>query len=258
MNDQTEVIEPNRQLETRSQTAPAIALLNVFDRVISDPTIDLARVKELMAMQREAMAIQANVEYSTAMSLAQGDMTTAIRVNRPNTQTKSRYADYHAVDKVIRPVYAAHGLSLSFKTGESKLPDHIKIICHVKHTGGHVEIHDIDMPADGKGAKGGDVMTKTHATKSAVTYGMRTLAIMIFNLSIEGDDDGNQAGGRQTIELISEEECQALNMALTETKSNIDAFLKLFRIECLPDLPKARFAEAMAKIEKKKAQGAKK
>jgi hypothetical protein len=32
------------------------------------------------------------------------------------------------------------------------------------------------MPGDGKGAKGGDVMTKTHATGAALSYGQRYLA----------------------------------------------------------------------------------
>jgi hypothetical protein len=50
------------------------------------------------------------------------------------------------------------------------------------------------MPADGKGAKGGDVMTRTHATGSALSYGMRYLLKMIFNVAVgEDDDDGNDA-----------------------------------------------------------------
>lgn len=53
--------------------------------------------------------------------------------------------------------------------------------------------YQIDMPADGKGAKGGDVMTKTHATGAAASYGMRYLLKMIFNVAIgEEDRDGNK------------------------------------------------------------------
>jgi hypothetical protein len=51
------------------------------------------------------------------------------------------------------------------------------------------------MPVDGKGARGGDVMTKTHAMGSGISYGMRYLLRMIFNLAIDQDDDGNAAGG---------------------------------------------------------------
>ena len=65
--------------------------------------------------------------------------------------------------------------------------------------GGYTRRYHIDMPADGKGAKGGDVMTRTHATGSAVSYGKRYLLIMIFNLTMGGEyeDDGNAAGGQK-------------------------------------------------------------
>jgi hypothetical protein len=52
------------------------------------------------------------------------------------------------------------------------------------------------MPIDTKGARGGDVMTRTHATGSAYTYGKRYLLIGMFNLAIGDDDDGNTAGRR--------------------------------------------------------------
>jgi hypothetical protein len=48
------------------------------------------------------------------------------------------------------------------------------------------------MPTDGKGAKGGDVMTKTHAAGAGMQYGMRYLLKGIFNVAIgEEDKDGN-------------------------------------------------------------------
>jgi hypothetical protein len=51
------------------------------------------------------------------------------------------------------------------------------------------------MPADGKGARGNDVMTKTHAAGSAMSYGMRYLLKLIFNVAVgvDLDDDGNGA-----------------------------------------------------------------
>jgi len=52
------------------------------------------------------------------------------------------------------------------------------------------------MPADGKGPQGAAVMSKTHATGSALTYAQRYLLKLIFNLAIgDDDDDGNSAAG---------------------------------------------------------------
>jgi hypothetical protein len=53
----------------------------------------------------------------------------------------------------------------------------------------------VDMPIVTQGLRGGDMMTRSHATMSAITYGKRALEIMMFNLAIGDDDDGNRAGG---------------------------------------------------------------
>jgi hypothetical protein len=64
------------------------------------------------------------------------------------------------------------------------------------HVSGATRRYQIDMPIDTKGARGGDVMTRTHATGSAFSYGKRYLLIGMFNLAIGDDDDGNAAGRR--------------------------------------------------------------
>ena len=65
------------------------------------------------------------------------------------------------------------------------------------------------MPADGKGAQGRDVMTRTHATGSAVSYGRRYLLLMIFNIAVGGeDDDGNAAGKRDNPHTVRPEDVE--------------------------------------------------
>jgi len=96
------------------------------------------------------------------------------------------------------------------------------------------------MPADGKGAKGGDVMTKTHAAGAAGSYGARYLIKGIFNVAV-GDDglDGNEVRGRapEPPALISnadvaliEQYCHALG---GNTRS---AMLNAYKVEAIPDL----------------------
>jgi hypothetical protein len=119
-----------------------------------------------------------------------------IATDSNNPSTKSRYASYFALDKSLRPIYARHGFALSFGTGEIPQENYIRVLCYVSHSAGFTRTYHVDMPADGKGAKGGDVMTKTHAVGSGMTYGQRYLLKMIFNIAIGSDDDGNAAGAR--------------------------------------------------------------
>src|SRR5262249_1970996 len=134
--------------------------------------------------------------FAASMRAAQAEMR-PVAVDSNNPQTRSKYASYHALDLAVRPIYTKHGFSPSFNTGAGAPEGWVRVICTLFHDEGHAREHSIDMRADGKGAKGGDVMTKTHAVMSATSYGRRGLLGMMFNLAIDKDDDGNAAGGRR-------------------------------------------------------------
>lgn len=153
---------------------------------------DINTIERLVSLQEKMLSREAEIEFNAAMNRAQGGMT-AVRTNAENSQTHSRYATYSAVDKAIRPIYTREGFSLSFDTEPSETPDVVQVICYVSHVAGHTRTYSVPMPSDGKGAKGGDVMTKTHATGAAMAYGMRYLLKFIFNIAVgEDDNDGNQ------------------------------------------------------------------
>jgi len=146
-------------------------------------------------LYREERDDARRMAFDAAMADAQSEMV-RIATNAVNSQTHSKYATYAAMDRAIRPIYTKHGFGLSFNAPTATASEWVRITCRVSHRAGWGQDYSIDMPADGKGAKGGDVMTKTHAVGSASAYGMRYLLRMIFNLAIGDDDDGNAASGR--------------------------------------------------------------
>lgn len=179
-----------------SPIAEASALVSMIERAARDPAIDLDKLDRLLAMHDHMRAQQAEQAFNNAMAAAQGEME-PVKRDCDNPQTRSKYASFAALDRAIRPIYSRHGFGVSFNTQapRSKEPLEIGVIAYV--TGhGHTRVYEIDMPTDGKGARGGDVMTRTHATGSGVSYGRRYLMQMIFNLATENDDDGNAAAGR--------------------------------------------------------------
>lgn len=170
-------------------------LLQVISRVASDPTSNIEKMERLIAMQERMEARQAQVAYDVAMADAQEAMR-AISPDKDNNQTKSKYATYAALDHAVRPIYSRHGFALSFNTGDSPNQAEVRVLCTVSHRGGHRQDYKIDMPADGKGPQGAAVMTRTHATGAAASYGQRYLLKLIFNLAVgDIDDDGNGADG---------------------------------------------------------------
>lgn len=195
MNNQTiDLPSEPKPLAVATRPLSSDSFLAVIDRAARDNTVDVAKMERLMAMAEKMHDRQAEAEYDQAMNAAQAEMRPISR-DCHNPQTRSKYASYEAIDRAIRPVYSAHGFALCYGSRASSQPDHVIVTCRVSHRAGHKEAYEVDMPADGKGLKGGDMMTKTHATGSALSYGQRYLAKLIFNLSFGGaDDDGNAAG----------------------------------------------------------------
>ena len=167
------------------------SLIEVIARAASDPNVDVEKMERLFDMQERVRAREAETSFNQAMNAAQSEMR-SVAANASNPQTKSRYATFDKLDKMMRPVYTHHGFSLSFDEADSDKPDYVRVVCYVSHVDGHTRTYHRDMPADGKGAKGGDVMTKTHAAGAAGSYGARYLLKGIFNIAVgEEDNDGN-------------------------------------------------------------------
>ena len=174
------------------------ASMALFERLARDPDASVDKIERLMALWERGEARKAESAFNAAMAAAQKEMR-PVAADAFNPQTRSRYASYEALDEALRPLYTKHGFALSFNTGDATQADYVRMLCDVTHIGGHSKQYRADLPADGKGAKGGDVMTKTHAFGSATSYGMRYLLRMIWNVAVgEDDDDGNRAGQKKT------------------------------------------------------------
>ena len=179
--------------------APKTAMDLLAVALQKDAAIDV--IERLAALQREAMAREDEISFNEALNRVQTEIR-RIAPDLENPQTRSRYASYAALDRKIRPLYSKEGLSLSFDTADCPLAEHIRILCYVSLRG-HTRKYQVDMPCDGKGAKGGDVMTKTHAAGAAMSYGMRYLLKGIFNVAVgEEDDDGNLGTNGELAEQI--------------------------------------------------------
>jgi len=206
------------------------ALLAVISRAAADPAVDIDKMERLFALQQSIIEQERKSAFNEAMNLAQTEMG-LIAKNAKNSQTSSRYATYAQIDKAIRPIYTRHGFALSFDEADSPKPEHVRVMCYVSHKAGHTSNYHADLPNDGKGAKGGDVMTKTHATGAAKSYGQRYLVIGIFNLAIGEDTDGNTP-----VERITDKQVVEIEALLAEVNAKRDAFMRYYKIDKLSDI----------------------
>jgi hypothetical protein len=245
-------MDKNQSLQRADEAAAQQSnTVSMFERLAKDPTVDVAKLERLMDLKERADARNAEQLFNAAMATAQTDMR-PVAADSDNPQTRSKYASYSALDRALRPVYTRNGFALSFGTADGAPPEYVRVTCHVSHIGGHSRDYRIDMPADGKGAKGGDVMTKTHATGSATSYGMRYLLKMIFNVAVgEDDDDGNGAGAGAAID---ENQAVLIHDLIKDAGSTTAKFLAYLNTEHkmaltrVEDMPAKVYPDALASL----------
>jgi len=168
------------------------------------PEQGVERLERMWEMHKDMQNREAAREYATAMQRAQSSMPNIAKRGK-NKQTNSQYALLEDINQAITPVYTREGFSLSFGTVTSDLQGHVGIVCDVLHTGGHSRTYHYDAPIDDVGIKGEKNKTSTHGRGSAISYGRRYLILMIFNLTIGGeDDDGNGAGENEAQRIARE------------------------------------------------------
>lgn len=253
----------NTALAERQENAPAVEPLAAPEVTALTPMqmayqlvargSDFASVREMLEYSKGLEREAAEMAFNVAMTAAQAEMG-VIATNMTNVQTKSRYADYAQLDRALRPIYSKHGFALSFDEEEIAKDDYVRIVCHVSHSGGHSRRYHRDMPADGKGAKGGDVMTKTHAVGAAASYAMRYILRGIFNVAVGAEDkDGNTVPALIT-EAQTEELKGLIDKAVaarpdTNRAEWIEAFLEYMHVPALNEISAKDFGKAKAEIE---------
>ena len=189
-------------------------ILVMIQSAARDPDSDVDKMERLFQLYERQEDKRAEAEFNAAMNAVQKAMG-RISADATNPQTRSKYASYAALDRVLRPIYTEHGLSLSFDEGEP-CDSAVEVLCYVSHEAGHTRTYKKRVPLSDKGIKGNQMMTPTHANASGDSYGMRYLVKKIFNIAIgEDDDDGNMAGVPES-DLIDESTQADINAMVDE------------------------------------------
>ena len=226
------------------------AYMQLIESASKSPDVDVAKLEKMLDMQERILNRQAETDFNAAMSAAQSEMG-RVSADAVNPQTRSKYASYAALDRALRPIYTAHGFAISFDTADSPHDECIRVLAYVSHRGGHTRTYHVDVPADGKGIKGNAAMTRTHAAGSAMSYGMRYLLKLIFNVAVgEDDDDGNSAA----IPRITEEQAANIRALLEEVGANEQAFLKYMQADKIESIQAAAYEMAVKALERKRKQ----
>ncbi len=251
-----------------AQSTGVLNPLVLLDRMI-EKGVDPDALKQMMDLQERWEKNQAVKAFNAALVSAQREMPTVVK-DAENKHTKSRYALRETIQRAIKPVYTQHGFALSFSTEDCPRDGHIRIVCEIVHEGGDIRTKQFDIPLDGEGSKGGaSAMNKPQATGSTYAYGCRYATMLLFNVTVAGEDDDAQ--GKRL--ALTSGQIQALNLMIDNLRGyeqaataagkivdrpfNSAAFYKFFQVEDMNGLCNGDYDKACDML-MRRVEGAKK
>ncbi len=154
--------------------------------------MDIATIRELLALQKEWESNEARKAFNEAMAAAKADIP-VIRKNQtvdftsPKGRTFYPYEDLAEIARTVDPILAKHGLSYRFRT-TSTPNEPIGVTCIVAHRLGFAEENTLCAGRDDSGNK-----NSIQSIGSTITYLQRMTLKASLGLSAAVDDDGRSA-----------------------------------------------------------------
>jgi len=226
---------------------PAYTPMDMVGRAVaSGASIEV--VEKLMALHERWEANQGRKAFDEAMAAAKAEIPVIFKSREVDFtsakgRTHYRYEDLAEIAKTINPILSKHGLSYRFRT-TSPANEPVSVTCIVSHRLGYSEENTLSAGRDESGNK-----NSIQAIGSTLTYLQRMTLKAALGLAASADDDGASAANAMT---ISDEQLKKLQTLASEVGGDVAKLCGHFKIESLPDLPIARFAEAVGIMELKR------
>lgn len=225
-----------------AQVSENTAMVSMFERMASDPNVDVDKLERLMQMRERAVEREAKAEFDAAMSQMQPELPTI--GERGNAAGRYTYALWEDINTAIKPVLMRHGFALTFRTD---FTHGVTVIGVLSHRAGHREETSITLPADASGNK-----NAVQAVASSVSYGKRYTAGALLNLTSHGEDDDAY---KAVHEIVSDEQLAKINEWMESTGSDPAAFCRAFKVDSVANLPAKDYQRAIAMFQAKQKKG---
>lgn len=241
--------------------APAVvipqgdAILSMIERAARDPAVNIEKMERLFTMHAEMQARQAKAAYAAALAEMQPALPTIDRKGKIEIKKgaeiiqSTAYVLFEDINEAIRPVLAAHGFALTFKSGQTP-EGKITVTGILSHAQGHSEETTLTLMHDSSGSK-----NAVQAIGSSISYGKRYTAMMLLNITSralpDADDDAKAAAGPGT---INEDQVDAIRSLIVETGADIPRFLQYMKVEKIEAIEARYFDGAIKALEAKRAR----
>ncbi len=233
------------QTETQLALRHEPSTLEVIQALAVDDRVSVEKLAGLMGLHERAQDRSAKQEFTAAFARLQLALP---RIKKNGAIDLGRgkpimFAKWEDMDRVIRPILAAHGFSLSFPTRVEGAA--LVMMCTLSHIGGHSEQAEaVVAPDTGPGRN------NSQAIGSGRAYTKRYLAMDMLNIITEGaDDDGNGTDPLTNQQLSNVTD---LVNACELTPQRLAAFLKFANAPSVEKIKARDYDRVMAELRRAK------
>lgn len=245
----------DEQREPAAVEQPATLLAAIIN-VSCDPRLDVTKLQALMDMQERLESRQAEREFIAAYGRLSGKLPRVkkngtIDLGKKNADGSAQaiaFAKWEDMDKVIRPLMAAEGFSLSFNSAaRTETGGGLVVTGTLMHRDGHSRSASMPLPLDT-----GPGRNNLQAQGSTLSYGRRYCAEMLLNIVREGADDDGKTGA--DLGMINDKQKAELVDLMRQAGTLVNPeklqarFFAKFKIEALDDLAASAFPDAKAAL----------
>lgn len=209
MSDTDLVVMPGQSVAT---ALPIERVLSAIIKASTNPSVDVTKMRELLTLQKDLMAMQAEQQFTESFHRLSVDMPRIKRSGAVEYKGKEafRFATWEAIDAAVRPLLQREGFSLSFDTApRAGDGGGATVTGTLSHIGGHKRTASITLALDSSGGK-----NSIQAMGSTFSYGKRYCTTALLNIVTEGEDDDGVRGGAR---FITEEQAERLRGLMKAT-----------------------------------------
>lgn len=220
-----------------AQTGPA-SMLQVIAGAAANPDCDVQKMQALLAMQDKLIEREARKEFSAAMAAACGEIPQVEKNGTVSLGGKGGYkfSKWEDMDRVIRPVLAAHSLRLSFNTRSAESGNNKVIVGTISHANGQSQSAEIELPIDA-----GQGRNPLQGFGSTISYGKRYCAEMLLNIVRTEEDNDGRFRQRQDEPRISAEQKEEIVQLLQASAKDPTKFLAWVGAVTVDEMTPAQF-----------------
>lgn len=221
-------------------------------RLAIEEKVSVEVLERLVSLQERVTDRAAEAAMNDAIRRFQQECPQIAKTAEANIATKSgssfkyHYAPLSEIAAVIRPILAACGLSYTWDSETDG--QRVAVTCTLHHVEGAKRTATFSGPATSN--SGASDIQKVGA---AITYARRQSLVQVLGLVMaDGDTDGAEPVEDDT--AVNEEQLANLQAVFDEVRGtfNEPKFFAFFGCESLSGIPAARYAEALAILERKR------